>query len=140
MAEGELFREPRPEPVEFAQPLDQQPGISDLPTGVHPFDPSELVRDEFGSNFPVPRDTGGKRYKQGAPAFDTEAEDALAVFQRSSQGWTGNNATITAAVQAVGRQKGRISVSIWVPSSATNGVQIAPSSGEVEATAGVVVL
>jgi hypothetical protein len=117
--------------------------VSNLPSGIHPLDPSvPYVSGDLDSNNPVgvPQEKAGNKFKTGQPSFNTDSEDALAVFQRASQAWSGNSYSLSGAQPIVGRQKGRIEVHIWVSSTSALGVQIAPSASEVEATVGEIIL
>jgi hypothetical protein len=112
-----------------------------LPPGVHPNDPAQDGGLADG-NQPVDPDTGGPRFATKPAPWRTENEDALPVYQRAAHDWTSNTFLISknngGTIQVIGRQKGRIGVQLWVPSTATNGVRIAPTEGEVQANSGAI--
>jgi hypothetical protein len=106
--------------------------------------------DEVDVTSPVKSDEPGNKYTTDKKAWGTNNADALMVFERASSDFTAGIISIntqngnTAIV--VGRQKGRKSVTIWVPSTYTNssgssstpnGVMIAQTEGEVQAYAAV---
>ena len=105
--------------------------------------------DTVNDTSPVDPDKAGNLYTTDRKAWGTTNADALSVFERASSDFTagvinistqnGNTAII------VGRQKGRKSVTIWVPKTYTNasgststpnGVIIGQTEGEVQAYAG----
>ena len=106
--------------------------------------------DEVDITSPAPADTAGNRYNTDKKAWGTNNADALMVFQRASSDFTAGVISINSqngnTAIVVGRQKGRQSVTIWVPSTYTspsgasstpNGVMIAQTEGEVQAYAAV---
>lgn len=107
-------------------------GIDALPPGVHPMDPSSFSGDPLAA----PQDTPDPKWTTTTkPQFGTENGDATATFQRSDHEWTGNRIVVdtnnAGTVQLCGRQKGRSSVTLIVPLTATAGVVIGPTEGEV---------
>lgn len=136
------------DPPEIDQPpvviqSDDEGNRYNLPPGVHPQDPSVPYRigQRLDENAPVAPDGVGNRYKRGTQAWDFDNSDATPVFQRLSDSWTANTIVLStgnnATAQVVGRQEGRESLTLWVPSTATAGVVIAPTEGEVQNGAGI---
>ena len=106
--------------------------------------------DEVNITAPVSADKAGNLYTTDKKAWGTNNADALSVFERASSDFTAGVINISAqngsTAIIVGRQKGRKSVTIWVPSSYTNsagtsstpkGVMVAQTEGEVQAYAAV---
>lgn len=88
--------------------------------GLHPHDPAEVVGPNFGRGNVVPVGTDNtNRYTKGDRPFHTENKEALPVFERSAQHWTVRTIQINASnggtAIAVGKQKGRKSVTLSVP-------------------------
>jgi hypothetical protein len=95
-----------------------------IPGGVHPGDAS--TASEHG---PAPYDEEKpQQHRPGRKPWDTANEEALPVNQRASRDWgPGTCYVSTGGVNSgvsivVGRQKGRSSITIWVPSLMPNGV------------------
>lgn len=131
-------------------PATQGPPGGDLPVGVHPYDARSPVAagGQLPSEAPGEGDVyAGRQGEPGRRAFSTANTDAFPVFQRAASDWTSNRFTLGPAatqepVQLAGRRRGRVSVLIWVPSSASFGVVIGPTQGEVQAggSAGVLLV
>jgi hypothetical protein len=125
-------------------PNAQESGIQDLaigllPPGTHPNDPSvpmENVDQNDLTGMGVTKDVPGNRFITAPKQFSTSPGSALGVFQRASDAWSAQYYTVGQAQQVVGRQPGRVAVSLWVPSTATEGINIAPSIGEAQALDG----
>jgi hypothetical protein len=119
--------------------------VAPLPAGVHPTDPSETMSPDFGTNRAAPPDTPGSRYTTGKPPWQVQNSDALPVFQRSASDWTVKIVVVNSSQNggtaiAVGRQRGRVSVTLSVPTLLPNGtvplgVVFAPTEDEVQAGA-----
>lgn len=105
---------------------------------------------EVNVTAPVPADEPGNKYTTSSKAWGTDNADALMVFERASSDFTAGVININAqngnTAIIVGRQKGRKSVTIWVPSTYTSsagtsstpkGVMVAQTEGEVQAYAAV---
>ncbi len=117
---------------------EQQPTDHGLPPGVHPNDPS-------GPDFvPGPPDQP-QEWTPGRPPYDVENYDAIATYERASHEWDAGAVYVdsqnggTAIV--VGRQKGRKSVTIWVPNTdaggnTPNGVLLANREGALQGITG----
>ena len=131
--------------VTFA-PQGYNPGsateVAPLPPGVHPNDPSELLGPNFGGHGPAPQDTPGNRYTTGLPPWKVENSAATPVFQRASHDWTVKIIKVDSnnggTAVACGRQKGRQSVTLLVPTllpdgTTPAGVVYAPTEDEVQA-------
>lgn len=104
-----------------------------LPPGVHPRDPSAATAaDPLAAPYDLP---GERAVERGRPPFPTENDAALPIFQRADHDWTGNRYQVdtnnAGTVQLCGRQKGRSSVTLVVPSAAAQGVVIGPTEDEV---------
>jgi phage baseplate assembly protein gpV len=113
-------------------------GVDPLPPGVHPMDPST------GPD-PVPAlpDTVGNRYNTGAAPYKTDNDGAVPVYQRAAHEWDVNiivvNSTDAQPAEVVGRQKGRQSVTLTVPTTLPNGttpdgVVFGPNRGALQQT------
>lgn len=97
------------------------------PTGVHPNDLSEPLGPGFGSGAPTPPDTAGDRFTTGKPPWKTANKDATPVFERASHDFTVQIVAVNSAIEggtaiACGRQKGRKSVTLSVPTVLPSGV------------------
>ncbi len=99
--------------------------------------------EQFAGSSPTPLDTADLDFPLfGRPQFDTENGDAVPVFQRAAHDWTSgalalNNNSQEGPVQIVGRQKGRLSTTLWVPAkdangNVPNGVTFASTEGELQ--------
>jgi hypothetical protein len=131
MPQGDEFAS---ENTEGAYSLGSNTQVAPLPPGVHPNDPGEVLGPNFGAAAAAPPDTAGDRYGIGRPPWNIKNPDAVAVFQRASSDWTVKIVKVSAAQNggtaiAVGRQKGRQSVTLTVPL----GVIFAPTEDEVQA-------
>jgi hypothetical protein len=115
-----------------------------LPPGVHPGDPSEHVSSDFGTNYPVPTEKAAPAQpRTGRRPYDVENWQAIPVYQRASaqadvRTIVVNQGTNGGTALACGRQKGRIRVSLAVPSklpdgtTVPNGVTFAFDEGSVQ--------
>jgi hypothetical protein len=120
---------------------------SELPPGVHPNDPS-------GGSDQSPAylsEQGAQQHPTGTEPFARGNGSAFGVFQRAASDWSvgvvipnANQNGGTATV--VGRQKGRVSVKLWVPTTLANGVAvtagvvIGPDENELQAVVNPTVL
>jgi hypothetical protein len=131
---------------EVAPTADEQgQGDYGLPPGAHPRDPSI----PFGQD-PAEVDRGGVggdpaqsfyTTKGGRP-FGTPNEDAWGVYQRAAHDWDGgvvkaNASTNGGTATVVGRQKGRLSVKVWIPTVLGDGstplpALIGPNESELQ--------
>jgi hypothetical protein len=109
----------------------------ELPAGLHPLDQSgPEYRPQIGDQ--------PQAWKPGTQPFAVPNSHAVAVWERATNDWAGTAWTLAltgatnGTMQIAGRIAGRKSVTIWVPSSASHGVQIAPSRGQCDNNAGVV--
>lgn len=105
-----------------------------LPPGVHPTDP------RFPAAPVIPPATAIQPPTSTRPPFDVPNGKAMGVFQRSASDWSARTITLTAketSVQAAGRLKGRESVTLFVPATATNGVVVARTKGTAQLHGGV---
>jgi hypothetical protein len=114
-----------------------------LPTGVHPRDMAvtgEAVA--LATDSPVGPDTPDQLWSPGRKGFPTDNREAVGVFQRCSEFWSARVVVVDAnaggTAEVAGRQRGRSSIKIWVPTTLPNGttpagVIIAPTQGEVQA-------
>jgi len=106
--------------------------------------------EELHVQTPVEFDTAGNKYVTNKKAWGTDNADAIMVFERASSDFTAGVISINAqngnTAIIVGRQKGRKSVTIWVPSTYTNssgtsstpnGVTVAQTEGEIQNNAAV---
>ena len=104
-----------------------------LPVGVHPGDASTA-----GEGVPGAPHDQGTQWQHGREPWGIDNEEALPVYQRSAHDWQPGQVFVSSAtydsMQAiiVGRQKGRLALTIWVPllapdGSTPKGVLIAPS-------------
>ena len=122
-------------------------GEFEIPYEVDPAQPMNTIHITDTS---VSQDQFGNKYKTGSKRWGTDVADSLMVFERSSSDFTAGVINITTANGSTsiiqGRQKGRKSVTIWVPSTFTNaagttstplGVIIGQTEGEVQQYAGV---
>jgi hypothetical protein len=108
-----------------------------LPPGVHPLDPSiPHTGGPITEPHVVPLDEVRQDYHQGKAPFDVDNVKALPVYQRASHDWTANYLLVSNTIQGIGRQPGRSSVTIDVPSTGT-AVIIAPTQGEVDQSDGI---
>lgn len=109
---------------------------SDLPVGTHPGDQRENIGPNFDANMPIGPDVHGSQGRVGRKPFDVPADQALGVWQRASADWDVGLVVVTAAndgvSKVVGRQVGRASLALWVPTSVIiNGVLTATPAGVV---------
>ena len=122
-----------------------------LPPGIHPRDPSvDYSGGTLPTDMPAPHDLAGNRFATThRRPFDTNPAEALAVWQRASSDWTARVVSVDAnsggTALVVGRQRGRGSVTVWVPSTlpngtSPNGVVIAASEDEAQSAMGGVAL
>jgi hypothetical protein len=113
-----------------------------LPSGGHPLDMS-VAGDQVArhTDSPVPHDTAGNAYTTGRKGFATPNREALGVFQRASEFFSAKTIKVDASnggtAELAGRQPGRRSIKVWVPSllpdgSIPLGVIIAATEGECQ--------
>jgi hypothetical protein len=133
-----------PMPAQPAQP--PVPPLTDfetgLPQGTHPLDNSVTVVP----GVPIDSDTainqdgpGPQGFRTTAP-WGTDNEEAFPVNQRAASEWSANSYTLNSTggpIQLAGKRKGQVSVTVWVPSSATHGVVISPNQGDIQQGAGI---
>lgn len=138
-SEGTPHSQPVGPAVVPTSPPPQAPP-SELPSGVHPNDPSGPDPDIVGHREePTPPKT-----TRGKP-FGTDNTDAFPVNQRAPSDWRagviGVNPNNGGTAGVVGRLPGRQSVTLWVPASVvvggslvtvTNGVMFAATEGELQ--------
>ncbi len=90
-----------------------------VPPGIHPNDRSATIHPAMDANMPIGSDLHGDLGQRGRKPWDTDNEDALGVFQRACHDWDTGVLQLTAAndgiSQIVGRQRGRGTLSLWVP-------------------------
>lgn len=89
-----------------------------LPPGVHPGDAATPMVPGFDSNRPVHPDTPSALAHRRRQPWSTENEEALGVFERAAVDWTPGLiqvGSVQNAIQVVGRQKGRTSAYLWIP-------------------------
>jgi hypothetical protein len=121
-------RPPPPGRDDLEVPAQGRPGDS-------PDDRSTPERYPGGS--PVPPDTAGGDSPRGTESFSTENDEAIGVFQRADEAWTGQTWPITGAVQIVRRMKGRGATTVYVPATDVNGnailgVIVGPNDSDVQ--------
>ena len=105
-----------------------------LPPGVHPTDP------RYPAAPIIPPAQVGPVAETTRPPFDIPNGKAMGVFQRASSDWSARTLTLSSTetvIQAAGRLKGRESVTLFVPSTATNGVVVARTQGTAQLHGGV---
>jgi hypothetical protein len=101
-------------------------------------DPADRVdHSEHGNDYPLPKDTPGGDAPRGKQSFSDDNDEAVPVFQRADEAWTGETFIISGPTQVVRRMKGRTSVTLYVPSTdqagnAVNGIVYAPDAGQVQ--------
>lgn len=112
-----------------------------LPAGVHPLDNSVPITDPWPpSETPISTTEPPTSAPTRPAPWSIENEEALAVYQRAAQGGAVRQITLSATnpvVQAVGRLKGRVQVTLWVDSGATFGVAWGFNEGDVQQGVGV---
>lgn len=113
-----------------------------LPVGVHPRDSAVTVvpGQNLDSDTPVNQDGPGPQGFRTQPPWSTENEQAVPVYQRAAHDWSANQYTLSSTrgpIQLAGRRRGRQSVIVWVPTSASLGVVVSPDEGDIEQGAGV---
>ena len=113
--------------------------IGELPAQVRPADsPDDRgVPETYPGSQPVPPDTVGGDSPRGRESFATENDEAIGVFQRASEAWTGRQFLISNPTQVARRGKGRTQVTVFVPATDVNGVAvtgviIGPSDSDVQ--------
>ena len=138
---------PHPNEAAPIQPVPASPGpdgevVAPFLPGQHPFDQS--TPSQFPGDAPVPANEGPIAYQRGFQRFSIDnGEGTLATYQRAAHDFTSGLTTITPAqgpLQIANRQKGRESVTLSVPSTATYGVAFAGSAGELQGAATPAVL
>jgi hypothetical protein len=114
-----------------------------LPPGVHPTDRRASPSDWSGPPQPAP-----STYTGGREPFSVPNARAMGVWQRATRTWTPRAVRVgQTPVKLVGRKRGRLKVSLWVPKTVvvsgvvvtvTHGVLVAASAGEASQFAGAV--
>lgn len=105
----------------------QNPHMShEAPPGVSPADRSEPLGPNFGETAPVREAPTTPQGRKGTAPYGTENYESLQVFERSSDQWDSYLWSIDpkqngGTVQVAGRQKGRKSVTLSVPTALPNG-------------------
>jgi hypothetical protein len=107
---------------------------SNVPAGVHPYDPSGPAES------PIPGERATPEHPRGNPPFHVENGAAFPVNQRAASNWAANTFNVNSGQSPlmVARLRGCVSTKIWVPTGATAGVQISPNAGDISQGAGVV--
>lgn len=104
---------------------------AELPPGVHPMDPS-------GTPEPSPVGTDiGQAWTPGEKPFGVPNARAVPVWERATTNFAVKALNVTTTLPAAGRLVGRRSVSLWVPGTASQGVQFSSDRGSVDSGAGV---
>lgn len=120
------------------------PADTGLPPGAHPLDPSiplgtdRRTIDRAG----IGTDEPGDLFDRGRKPWGTRNENAFAVYQRAANDWDGgvvvaNSAFNGGTATVVGRQKGRVSIKLWVPAKLADGsipnpVTFGPNESELQ--------
>ena len=104
--------------------------------------PDDLAgfHSEFPGDAPVAPDTAELHdVTRGRPQFKTANADAVATFTRAAHDWDSGARTVSAnnPIMVVGRQRGRTSTVIWVPTkdangATPNGVVFGSTEGELQ--------
>ena len=112
--------------------------MTTLPPGVHP-------QDRRSPTTPVvPTPTPAGEAPRTRPPFSVPPGRAMGVFQRASGDFSLNRFTINptsgtgGVVRAAPRTRGRVSVTVWVPSTASHGVVVAEDQGKAQLHSGAV--
>jgi hypothetical protein len=101
-----------------------------LPPGVHP-------HDRGGADWTPPLgDEQGQSWKPAAvKPFDIPNSHAIAVWQRATTDWATTAFTLNSAngtIAIAGRLVGRLSITLWVPASASHGIQFSEDRGTID--------
>lgn len=107
-------------------------GDAQLPVGVHPMD----MRGPDITT-PVTPDVATPPANLGVPPWSVPNDEAIAVYQRASHDWAGRSLTISGPVSLVGRTRGRLTIIVWVASSATESILLGPDEGTVTGGGGI---
>lgn len=113
-----------------------------LPQGVHPRDNSVPIVPGAQLDADTPISLDAPLESQGTPTtppWSTDNEQAFPVNQRAASEWTANSYTLGSnnPIQLSGKRKGQVSVTVWVPASASHGLVIAPNEGDLTQGAGI---
>jgi hypothetical protein len=124
-------------PTPAAPPLDF---TTELPQGVHPRDSSVPIvpgQPLDADSIAAEGNLGPQGHRTSAP-WGTSNEEAFPVNQRAASQWSANQYTLGATpIQLAGKLRGRTSVIIWVPASASHGCVVAPEEGDITQGAGI---
>lgn len=98
--------------------------------------PGEHPDDRTAPGYELPHDTPGGDAPRGKASFDTDNDEAVAVFQRASESFTTGLWIISGATQIVGRMAGRTGTTLSVPTTdegnnAIQGVRYAPNQSQL---------
>lgn len=143
-AEGASWPGEVPGPDEVAGTLPQPaPSDTGLPAGVHPMDPSGP------ESFTEAQEVPSSAKQTTRRPFATDNGQAFGVYERAAQEWRATTVVVNAnqggTSGVVGRQRGRKSVTIWVPSqlvvggalvTPANGIMFAATEGELQGGGG----
>lgn len=132
-----IAAQPAPPPVAPAHDF----GTS-LPQGVHPRDSTAPVVPgmPLDQDTPIEQDGPGPQGQRTTPPWSVENEEAFAVNQRAAHDWSANTYTLSATrgpIQLAGRKRGRVTVIVWVPTSASLGIVVSPDEGDIEQGVGI---
>lgn len=108
-----------------------------LGIGVHPLDSSVPSNQVLGADNPIPETTPTSSGSKVKP-FNTRNDEALPVYERGSHEWTATTLIISNAIQILPKQEGRKLATLYVSSTATEGVIIGPDRGQIEVGYGAV--
>ena len=104
--------------------------LTALPGGVHPGDQSGKDWEPPGSV-----DPGVQEWRPGKKPFDTKPGLAIPVWERATEEFAEQVLNLSSgmnAIAAAGRETGRKSVTLWVPSIASYGCQFSRIRGKVD--------
>lgn len=144
-----LGTDPSPPTTEPVAPNVSQPPVApavdfgtSLPQGVHPRDASVPVVPgmPLDSDTSINQDGPGPQGERTEPPWSVENEQAWPINQRAAHDWSANAYTLSSSrgpIQLAGRKRGRVSVIVWVPTSASLGIVISPDEGDIEQGAGI---
>lgn len=107
-----------------------------LPAGVHP-------QDMRGPGYGPPAEPAFQGWHPAARTpFPDEPGQSLPVWQRAALDWSARSFPTIGPnpMRIAQRVLGRLQVTVWVPSTASQGVLLAPSKDMVDETYGVVLL
>lgn len=106
-----------------------------LAVGVHPLDSSTNPATYANEN-PAP-DSVAKPHTKSKP-WGVRNEEALPVYQRAAHKFTAVTYTVSGAMQILPSQDGRLKATLYVSSTAADGVVIGPDRGQIEVGYGAV--